>query len=78
MSSNFIGISYGTQYATVSVIEKEGKVTTIANEDGERNIPCYVEFTEHEEVNKQKKLNYEKDCWVSGEATCDQKPASYV
>lgn len=51
MSSSIIGISFGTQYSTVSVIDKNGNLLTIANEDGERNIPCYVEFTDHEEVN---------------------------
>ncbi|KAH6567274.1 hypothetical protein BASA50_007317 [Batrachochytrium salamandrivorans] len=46
-----VGISFGTVYSSVSIISKDGKSgETIANEDGDRQIPSYVAFTSHEEL----------------------------
>ncbi|KAL2917155.1 Hsp70 protein that interacts with Zuo1p [Polyrhizophydium stewartii] len=46
-----IGVSFGTVYSSISILGKDGKnAETIANEDGDRQIPSYVAFTEHEEL----------------------------
>ncbi|KAJ3053175.1 Heat shock cognate 71 kDa protein [Rhizophlyctis rosea] len=47
--ATFIGIAFGTLYSSVSVLTN-GKAHSIANEDGERNIPSYFAFTGHEEL----------------------------
>ncbi|KNC96017.1 uncharacterized protein SPPG_08613 [Spizellomyces punctatus DAOM BR117] len=45
----FVGISFGTLYSSVAIIGKDGWGETIANEDGDRNIPSYYAFTGHGE-----------------------------
>ncbi|KZT59061.1 hypothetical protein CALCODRAFT_403771, partial [Calocera cornea HHB12733] len=40
-----IGINFGNAYASIAVINKEGRADTIANEDGERQIACAVAFS---------------------------------
>ncbi|KAI9096172.1 heat shock protein 70 family [Phlyctochytrium arcticum] len=45
----FIGISFGTLYSTVAIIDKDNRGETIANEDGDRNVPSYYAFTGHGE-----------------------------
>lgn len=44
-----VGISFGTLYSSVAIIGKDGWGETIANEDGDRNIPSYYAFTGHGE-----------------------------
>ncbi|KZP01403.1 actin-like ATPase domain-containing protein [Calocera viscosa TUFC12733] len=39
-----IGINFGNAYASIAVINKEGRADTIANEDGERQIACAISF----------------------------------
>ncbi|KAI9204429.1 heat shock protein 70 family [Polychytrium aggregatum] len=46
----FVGISFGTLNSSVSIVGKGGKGETIANEDGDRNIPTCVAFTDYEEL----------------------------
>ncbi|KAJ3098197.1 Cytoplasmic heat shock protein 70 [Phlyctochytrium planicorne] len=46
----FIGLSFGTLSSSIAIIGKNGNVETIANEDGDRNIPSYVAFTGYEEL----------------------------
>ncbi|KAI9013190.1 heat shock protein 70 family [Gaertneriomyces semiglobifer] len=45
----FVGLSFGTLYSSVAIVGKDGRGETIANEDGERNIPSYYAFTNHGE-----------------------------
>ncbi|KAJ3150529.1 70-kilodalton heat shock protein [Geranomyces michiganensis] len=44
-----IGLSFGTLNSSVAIIDKDGRGETIANEDGDRNIPSYYAFTSHGE-----------------------------
>lgn len=46
----FIGVSFGTHFTSISIIGKDGKTETIANEDGFRNIPSIVSFTNHDQL----------------------------
>ncbi|KAJ3158469.1 Heat shock 70 kDa protein 6 [Irineochytrium annulatum] len=46
----YIGIAFGTFNSSISIVTKKGGVETIANEDGDRNIPSYVSFTGYEEL----------------------------
>ncbi|KAJ3219745.1 hypothetical protein HDU67_009557 [Dinochytrium kinnereticum] len=45
-----IGIDFGTLSSSIAIVAKSGNVETIANEDGDRNIPSYVAFTGYEEL----------------------------
>ncbi|KAJ3277489.1 Hsp70 protein that interacts with Zuo1p, partial [Borealophlyctis nickersoniae] len=46
----YIGISFGTLYSSLALLGKDGRGQTVANEDGDRNIPSYYAFTGHEEL----------------------------
>ncbi|KAI9347970.1 heat shock protein 70 family [Zopfochytrium polystomum] len=46
----YVGIGFGTLNSTVAIVGKDGNGETIANEDGDRNIPSYVAFTGYEEI----------------------------
>lgn len=55
MTTNLIGISFGTGFSCISIVGKVLDLTQpgtqpmpIANEDGDRQIPSYVAFTGHE------------------------------
>ncbi|KAJ3004385.1 Hsp70 protein that interacts with Zuo1p [Thoreauomyces humboldtii] len=48
-SQVLIGLSFGTLNSSVAIVDKEGRGETIANEDGDRNIPSYYAFTSHGE-----------------------------
>ena len=45
-----IGISFGSCYSCISILQKDGSITTIANEDGYRQIPSIVSFTNAKEI----------------------------
>ncbi|KAJ3064959.1 hypothetical protein HK102_008064 [Quaeritorhiza haematococci] len=49
-SPTFIGIGFGSSFSTISIIGKEGKIETIADENGDRNIASYLAFTSHDEL----------------------------
>ncbi|KAI8853120.1 heat shock protein 70 family [Chytridium lagenaria] len=46
----WIGIGFGTLNSSIAILAKSGNVETIANEDGDRNIPSYVAYTGYEEL----------------------------
>ncbi|KAJ3128337.1 70-kilodalton heat shock protein [Nowakowskiella sp. JEL0407] len=46
----YVGISFGTVSASIAILGNESRAEVIANEDGERITPCYVAFTDHEEL----------------------------
>ncbi|TPX30204.1 hypothetical protein SmJEL517_g06183 [Synchytrium microbalum] len=46
----WIGLSLGSAYSTISVLNKDGRVEVIANADGERQIASCVTFTDFEQL----------------------------
>ncbi|KAG8534326.1 uncharacterized protein KY384_001170 [Bacidia gigantensis] len=44
-----IGISFGNSYSSIAYTSGEGKAEVIANEEGDRNIPSVLSYTEGEE-----------------------------
>ncbi|KAG5460324.1 MAG: heat shock protein 70 family [Olpidium bornovanus] len=47
---NVLGISLGSAYSAIAVLDREGRATCIANEDGDRQTPSYVAFLAEEEA----------------------------
>lgn len=45
-----LGVNYGYSYSSIAVINKEERPDCIANEDGERQIPNAIAFSEEQEV----------------------------
>ena len=41
---NVLGINFGSSFASISVIGKEGHAACIANEEGERQIACAISY----------------------------------
>jgi heat shock protein 1/8 len=45
-----LGINFGSSFASISVIGKEGHADCIANEEGERQIACAISYNGEEIV----------------------------
>lgn len=53
--TSVLGINFGSSYASIAIIGKEGHAECIANEEGERQIACAISYNGEEVVSPSRR-----------------------